>query len=119
LIIIILSFYHLILWNVKNLGIYKGDGDNIVIKPEFITQKTDIGYRYLLFISKNQYFETVPEQTYFYNLGGYQVLDKYLKDRKNRILTHDEIDNIENIVKVLTYTINLMEIIDKETKEWI
>jgi len=51
--------------------------------------------------------------------SGYQVLDKYLKDRKNRTLTHDEIDNIENIVKVLTFTIKQMELIDNETKDWI
>ncbi len=65
------------------------------------------------------YFETVPENVYNFQIGGYQVLDKYLKDRKNRTLTHDEIENIENIVKVLTFTIKQMELIDSETKEWI
>lgn len=46
-------------------------------------------------------------------------MDKYLKERKNRTLTHDEIDNIENIVKVLTFTIKQMELIENETKDWI
>lgn len=52
-------------------------------------------------------------------IGGYQVLDKFIKDRKNRTLTLDEIENVENVVKVLTFTIKQMELIDNETKEWI
>lgn len=105
--------------NYKQIGIYKGEGDNVVIKPDFRTEKTENEIRYKLYINKTQYFETVPEQVYNFYVGGYQVLDKYLKDRKNRTLTHDEIDNIENIVKVLTFTIKQMELIDNETKEWI
>jgi len=90
---------------------FNGEGDNVVIKPEFVNNK--------LYINKTQYFETVPENVYSFYIGGYQVLDKYIKDRKNRTLTHDEIDNIENIVKVLTFTIKHKELIDNETKEWI
>jgi predicted helicase len=95
----------------NKIGNFKGQGDKTVIKPDFVNNK--------LYINKTQYFETVPEQVYNFYVGGYQVLDKYLKDRKNRTLTHDEIENIENIVKVLTFTIKQMELIDNETKEWI
>ncbi len=105
--------------NYKHLGIYKGEGDNIVIKPEFRIVKTNEEISYKLYINKTQYFETVPENVYNFQIGGYQVLDKYLKDRKNRELSHDEIDNITNIVKALTFTIKQMKLIDKETKEWI
>ena len=97
--------------NYKQLGIYNGEGDNVVLKPEFVNNK--------LYINKTQYFETVPENVYNFKIGGYQVLVKYIKDRKNRTLTHNEIDNIENIVKVLTFTIKQKELIDNETKEWI
>ena len=105
--------------NYKHLGIYKGEGDNIVIKPEFRIVKTNEEISYKLYINKTQYFETVPENVYNFQIGGYQVLDKYIKDRKNRELSHDEIDNITNIVKTLTFTIKQMKLIDKETKEWI
>jgi len=103
----------------SHLGKLKGEGDNIVIKPNFRTEKTENEIRYKLYINKKQYFETVPVNVFNFQIGGYQVLDKYIKDRKNRTLTHDEIDNIENIVKVLTFTIKQKELIDKETKEWI
>jgi hypothetical protein len=46
-------------------------------------------------------------------------LDKYLKDRKTSTLTIDEIENVENVVKVLAFTIKQMEQIDLLTKEWI
>lgn len=103
----------------SHLGNFKGEGDKIVIKPDFRIVKTDEGIHYKLYINKTQYFETVPENVYNFYIGGYQVLDKYLKDRKNRELSHDEIDNITNIVKALTFTIKQMKLIDKETKEWI
>jgi len=105
--------------NYKQFGIYKGEGDNIVIKPDFRTEKTENELLYKLYINKTQYFETVPENVYNFQIGGYQVLDKYLKDRKNRTLTHDEIDNIENIVKVLTFTIKQMKLIEIETRDWL
>ncbi|MCS6821603.1 MAG: N-6 DNA methylase [Microscillaceae bacterium] len=103
----------------QQLGIYKGEGDNVVQKPDFRTEHTASGIRYKLYINKTQYFETVPEQVYNFQIGGYQVLDKYIKDRKDRTLTHDEVDNIENVVKVLAFTIKQMELIDRQTKEWI
>ncbi len=103
----------------KELGVYKGKGDNIVLTSDFRVEKTENQTQYKLYINPTQYFETVPEDVYNFHIGGYQVLDKYLKDRKNRQLTLDEIENIENIIKVLAFTIRQMEIIDSQTKEWI
>ncbi len=103
----------------KELGIYKGKGDNIVLTSDFRAEKTENQTHYKLYINPTQYFDNVPENVYNFHIGGYQVLDKYLKDRKNRQLTLDEIENIENIVKVLAFTIRQMELIDSQTKEWI
>ena len=72
-----------------------------------------------MYINKDQYFDNIPENVYNFYIGGYQVLNKYLKDRKTRTLTIDEIENVENVVKVLAFTINQMEKIDVETNEWI
>ena len=47
-----------------------------------------------------------------FHIGGYQVLDKYLKSRKGRELSLDEIENIINVVKVLRFTIDQMQEID-------
>jgi len=103
----------------ENLGDFKGNGDNLVIKPEFKVIKTDEGIRQILFVNKTQYFETIPENVYYFFIGGYQVLEKYLKDRKNKILSLDEMDNVANSAKIITFTIKQMELIEKETKEWI
>ena len=45
--------------------------------------------------------------------GGYQVIDKYLKSRKTRTLSLDEIGNITNICNVLAFTIEQMKRVDK------
>jgi predicted helicase len=103
----------------KHLGINKGDGDNIVVKPDYKITNTDEGTLHQLYYNPMQYFDNVPEEVYTFHIGGYQVLDKYLKDRKGRLLTIDEIENVENIVKVLTFTIKQMEKIDEATRNWI
>ena len=103
----------------KTLSTYKGDGDNVVINPDYRTITVAPGTKGSLFINKDQYFDNIPENVYNFYIGGYQVLNKYLKDRKTRTLTIDEIENVENVVKVLAFTINKMEKIDVETNEWI
>jgi predicted helicase len=95
----------------KNSGAYKGDGNNEVIKPEYRNNK--------LYISSTQYFDNVSPAIYEFHIGGYQVLYKYLKDRKGRTLTLDEVTNVENIVKVLQFTLLQMEEIDRVTKDWV
>lgn len=43
-----------------------------------------------------------------FTIGGYQVIDKYLKSRKGRALSPDEIENVENVVNILDFTIEQM-----------
>ena len=45
--------------------------------------------------------------------GAECELDKYLKSRKGRTLSLDEIENIQNIVKTLNFTIMQMQKIDE------
>jgi hypothetical protein len=66
-----------------------------------------------LYISPQQYFAPVPEDVWNFHIGGYQVLDKYLKSRKGRQLSLDEIENIISVVKVLRFTIDRMREIDE------
>ena len=65
-----------------------------------------------LHINKTQYFSPVPRDVWEFHIGGYQVLDKYLKSRKGRMLSLDEIENIQNVVNVLRFTIDQMGRID-------
>ena len=81
-------------------------GDFKVEKPRYDPQ----GER--LHINNQQYLRPVPADVWNFHIGGYQVLDKYLKSRKGRTLSLDEIENVQNIVNVLRFTIEQMERID-------
>ncbi len=66
-----------------------------------------------LYFNAEQYFAPVPEDVWNFHIGGYQVLDKYLKSRKGRELSLDEKENIINVVRVLRFTIDRMQEIDE------
>lgn len=65
-----------------------------------------------VFINANQYFGNVPEIAWNFYIGGYQPAQKWLKDRKGRTLTNDDIEHYQKIIKVLVETSKLMREID-------
>lgn len=66
-----------------------------------------------VWINKTQYFDSVPPEVWAFHIGGYQVCQKWLKDRKGRQLTYDDITHYQRIVAILAETIRLMAAIDK------
>ncbi len=66
-----------------------------------------------LYFNAEQYFAPVPEDVWNFHIGGYQVLNKYLKSRQGRELSLDEKENIMNVIKVLRFTIDRMQEIDE------
>ncbi len=98
-----------------SFGEFIGKGESVVEKLNYVLEKK-IGK---LYINKTQYFNNVPQQVYDFYIGGYQVLYKYLKDRKGRKLTYDEAGNVENIIRAIAFTIDQMNKIDKQAKNWI
>jgi hypothetical protein len=46
-----------------------------------------------VYINKTQFFEGVPKDVWEFHIGGYQVCEKWLKDRKGRRLSSDDIDH--------------------------
>jgi hypothetical protein len=58
-------------------------------------------------------FRGVPENVWNFHIGGYQVCEKWLKDRKGRKLSADDITHYQKIVIALNETIRLMGEIDK------
>ena len=58
-------------------------------------------------------FEGVPEEIWDFHIGGYQVCHKWLKDRKGRTLSEDDIDHYRKIIAVLAETRCLMAEIDE------
>jgi len=57
-------------------------------------------------------FHGVPEGVWNFHIGGYQVCAKWLKDRKGRTLSKDDLAHYQRIVVALTETIRLMKEID-------
>ena len=64
-------------------------------------------------INTTQYFDNVPEVAWNFYIGGYQPAQKWLKDRKDRILSYDEILHYQKIIKALVSTNDIMQQIDK------
>jgi predicted helicase len=58
-------------------------------------------------------FRGVPEAVWNFHIGGYQVCEKWLKDRKGRTLSAEDIAHYHKIVIALTETIRLMAEIDE------
>jgi len=58
-------------------------------------------------------FRGVSDAVWEFHVGGYQVCDKWLKDRKGRTLSKDDIAHYQKIVVALSETIRLMAEIDK------
>lgn len=75
------------------------------------------GFRYELerqrmHINKSQYFGPVPPDIYEYRIGGYQVCDKWLKDRKERRLELKDIQTYCRMVTAIGKTIEIQTELD-------
>jgi Type ISP C-terminal specificity domain len=67
-------------------------------------------------INKTRHFASVPESEWKFLIGGYQVIDKYLKSRKTRPLSLDEINHVGAIADSLAFIIVQMSKIDEVYK---
>lgn len=56
-------------------------------------------------IDKNQYFDGISKEVWEYRIDAYQVLAKYLKDRKGRELSKEEIEHYIPVAKAIRLTI--------------
>ncbi|MBM4348897.1 MAG: hypothetical protein FJ106_03310 [Deltaproteobacteria bacterium] len=65
-----------------------------------------------VYINKDQCFEGLSEEIWEYRIGAYQVMEKYLKDRKGRKLSLDEINHYMKVSKAVRLTIEFQEKID-------
>ncbi len=70
-----------------------------------------------VWINKTQYIEKVPPDVWEFHIGGYQVCEKWLKDRKGRQLAFSDLQHYQRVVAALAETITLMEQIDEVIEE--
>ncbi len=59
-----------------------------------------------LYINHSAYFRGVSKEIYNYMIGGYGVLDKYLKSHKNEPC---DFDRVSNIIKIIARTIEIQK----------
>ena len=64
-------------------------------------------------INETQYFTNVPEVAWNLYIGGYQPIQKWLKDSKDRELGFEDILHYQKIIVALTETDRIMKEIDK------
>ncbi|MDG2449529.1 MAG: N-6 DNA methylase [Saprospiraceae bacterium] len=95
---------------------YPQPGDNTVTRK---MTKTSIGYESTsdthgrVWINDDQYFDNVPLIAWDFYIGGYQPAQKWLKDRKGRTLSYDDILHYQRIIVALSETDRLMKEIDE------
>lgn len=71
-----------------------------------------------VYINKTQYFDGVPSNVWSFTIGGYQVCEKWLKDRRERTLPHEDLQHYKKIIVALGRTIDLMQKIDEVIPQW-
>jgi predicted helicase len=97
---------------------YPVAGDNFVEKgfPKFVAyEEGKPGYVY---INKIQYFEGVPKEVWDFHVGGYQVCEKWLKDRRGRQLSFDDLMHYQKVIVALQETMRLMAEVDRAIPGW-
>jgi predicted helicase len=98
---------------------FQGKGDDKVEKLRYDEKERRV------YINPNQYFEGIIKDVWQYQIGGYKVCDKWLKDRKGITLSLDGIKHYCKVVTSLSNTIEIQKAIDdiypeaeKETVEF-
>ena len=66
-----------------------------------------------IWINAAQYFEGISEELWEFRIGGYQVAEKWLKDRKGNQLSYDDLTHYQQVLAALDGTMSLMVAIDE------
>ncbi len=83
---------------------FTGGGDSVVGKVKYEGER--------VFINEAQGFDNVPDIAWNFYIGGYQPAQKWLKDRKGRELSFDDIRHYQKIIKILSETDRIMKTIE-------
>ncbi len=90
----------------KPIAKCEGTGDLRVLKVEYDAEKNRA------YINSDTYFAGIPTKVWDYHVGGYQVAEKWLKDRRGRILSSEEIATYAQVVTAIAETIGIQESLD-------
>ncbi|MGZ4864863.1 MAG: type ISP restriction/modification enzyme [Halobacteriota archaeon] len=98
---------HLLKKKQQTTTIFEIQGSNVVKLVRYVEDK--------IYINKAQFFGGITEEVWKFHVGGYQVLDKWLKSRKGRELSSNEIEYFLQMVEVVKKTIEYTKEIDTFT----
>ena len=98
---------HLMKDTGTEISTYPESGSNLVEQVKYNETQQQI------WINSEQYFADIPPHIWNFYIGGYQVCQKWLKDRKGRELSFDDLTHYQNIISILSETIETMNDIDK------
>ena len=83
---------------------FEGEGDGVVGQVRYLDGR--------VWINPTQYFTDVPSEVWEYEIGAYQVCEKWLKDRRGEVLSHAEVRQYRAILVAVAETLRVMEAID-------
>jgi len=98
---------HLMKETGTEISSYPEAGSNLVEQVKYNETQQQI------WINSEQYFADIPPHIWNFHIGGYQVCNKWLKDRKGRELSFDDLSHYQNIISILAETIATMTEIDR------
>jgi predicted helicase len=94
----------------NNFANFPKPGNNEV--ENAFTEKSNNYQDNKVWINNSQYFDNVPEIAWKFYIGGYQPAQKWLKDRKDRKLSYEDIEHYRKIIFILNETDTIMKEID-------
>ncbi len=72
---------------------FMGEGNRVIEKIRFDSKNRR------LYINRNQYFEPILQEEWDYYIGGYRVLEKWLKERKGRIIDSQQFSKVIHAIR--------------------
>ena len=83
---------------------FEGEGDGVVSQVRYVDGQ--------VWINPIQYFTDVPPEVWEYEVGAYQVCEKWLKDRRGEALSREELQQYRAILVAIAETLRVMVVID-------
>ena len=83
---------------------FEGEGDGVVSQIRYVDGR--------VWINPNEYFTDVPVAVWEYEVGAYQVCEKWLKDRRGEALRREDVRRYRSILVAVAETLRVMERID-------
>lgn len=106
-----LAGIHLLALEVNGTASFPAVGDNRVHRVRYAPPEAGRPGR--VFIGPKQYFNDVEPEVWGFNIGSYRPAEKWLRDRRGRVLSGEDIDHYLKIVAALTEIMRLMAEVDE------